>query len=120
MFSGFLINTWIVATIVAVIAGTTGFFAVMRGAAFASHTLPQGAFAGAAGAALIGASTLLGLGVFAAAGALVIAWLGKRGRHDVVTALAFVLMLGLGALFVDEHRVPRPRSTPCSLARFSA
>lgn len=101
MFSGLFLNTWIVATVVAVVAGATGFFAVMRGAAFASHALPQGAFAGAAGAALIGASTLLGFGVFAGAGALLIAWLGRRGRHDVVTALAFVLMLGLGALFLS-------------------
>ena len=101
MFSGFFFNTWVVASVVAVIAGAAGFFAVMRGAAFASHALPQGAFAGAAGAALIGVSTLLGLGVFAGAGALLIAWLGRRGRHDVVTALSFVLMLGLGALFLS-------------------
>ena len=34
------------------------------------------------------------------------AWLGKRGRHDVATALAVVVMLGLGSLFLQlEHRV---------------
>lgn len=86
---------------VALAAGLVGFFAVMRGAAFASHAIPQGAFAGAAGATLIGVSSLAGLGVFAFAGALLIALLGRRGRHDVVVALAFVLMLGLGALFLS-------------------
>lgn len=94
-------NTWIAASMVAVVAGVIGFFVVMRGSAFVAHALPQGAFAGAAGAALLGASTILGLGVFSVAGALLIGLLGKKGRHDVVTALALVLMLGLGALFLS-------------------
>src|SRR5277367_1608310 len=101
MFSGFMINAWEVASIVAVVAGVVGFFVVMRGAAFAADAVPQGAFAGAAGASLIGVSTLLGLGVFALAGALGIGLLGRRGRHDVATALALVTMLGLGALFLS-------------------
>ncbi|MGA8296877.1 MAG: metal ABC transporter permease [Acidimicrobiales bacterium] len=101
MFSQFLVNAWIVGSMVAIAAGLVGFFAVMRGASFASHAIPQGAFAGAAGATLIGVSALAGLGVFALAGALVIALLGRRGRHDVVVALSFVLMLGLGALFLS-------------------
>ncbi len=39
MFSGFMLNTWIAATAVAVIAGVTGFFAVLRGSAFAAHSI---------------------------------------------------------------------------------
>jgi zinc/manganese transport system permease protein len=39
--------------------------------------------------------------VFALSGALGIGVLGRRGRHDVVTALALVFMLGLGALFLS-------------------
>ena len=53
MFSGFMTNAWIVATIVAVIAGVVGFFVVLRGDAFPAHAIPNGAFAGAAGAALV-------------------------------------------------------------------
>jgi zinc/manganese transport system permease protein len=101
VFSGFMVNTWTVASIVAVVAGVVGFFAVLRGSAFAAHAIPNGSFAGAAGASLIGVSTLLGLGVFALAGALAIGLLGRRGRHDVATALALVMMLGLGALFLS-------------------
>ncbi len=101
MFSGFLMNTWIAATIVAVIAGVVGFFAVLRGSTFAAHAIPNGAFAGAAGAGLLGISTLVGLAVFSVAGALAIGSFGRRARHDVATALALVLMLGLGALFVS-------------------
>ncbi len=100
MFSGFMMNTWIAATIVAVIAGVVGFFAVLRGSTFAAHAIPNGAFAGAAGASLLGISALTGLAVFSIAGALGIAALGRRARHDVATALALVLMLGLGALFI--------------------
>jgi zinc/manganese transport system permease protein len=101
MFSGFMINTWVVATIVAVVAGAVGFFVVLRGSAFVADALPTGAFAGAAGASLIGVNTLVGLGVFSLLGALGIGWLGRRGRHDVAVALALVAMLGLGALFLS-------------------
>ncbi len=102
MFANFMINAWEAATIVAVVAGIVGFFTVLRGSAFAAHALPNGAFAGAAGASLIGASTLVGLGVFSLAGAFTIAGLGRRARTDVATALTIVLMLGLGDLFLSR------------------
>ena len=101
MFSGFMVNAWTVASIVAVVAGVVGFFTVLRGSAFAAHAIPNGSFAGAAGASLLGVSTLLGLGVFSLAGALGIGLLGRRGRQDVATALALVMMLALGALFLS-------------------
>jgi len=101
MFSGFMVNTWAVASIVAVVAGVVGFFVVLRGSAFAADALPTGAFAGAAGASLIGVNTLVGLTVFSLLGALGIGWLGRRARHDVAVALALVAMLGLGALFLS-------------------
>ena len=101
MFSGFMVNTWVVASIVAVTAGLIGFFVVLRGSAFAAHAIPNGAFAGAAGATLVGTSTLLGLGVFSVLSALAIGWLERRGRPDVATALALVFMLALGALFLS-------------------
>ena len=96
-----MVNAWLVASIVAVVAGVVGFFTVLRGSAFVAHAIPNGSFAGAAGASLIGLSTLLGLGVFAMGGALTIGVLGRRGRHDVATALTLVLMLSLGALFLS-------------------
>lgn len=102
MFSSFMVNAWEAATVVAVVAGVVGFFTVLRGSAFAAHALPNGAFAGAAGASLIGVNALLGLGAFSVAGALTIAGLGRRARHDVATALTIVTMLGLGALFLSR------------------
>src|SRR6266699_4362696 len=77
MFGAFMMNTWITATIVAVIAG-------------------------AAGASLLGINTLIGLAVFSLLGALGIGSLSRRGRHDVVTALALVMMLALGAAFLSR------------------
>jgi zinc/manganese transport system permease protein len=101
MFSGFMVNAWTAGTVVAVVAGLVGFFVVLRGSAFVAHAIPNGSLAGAAGASLIGVNTVLGFGVFALLGALGIGVLGRRGRQDVATALALVMMLGLGALFVS-------------------
>jgi len=81
-------------------AGVVGFFIVLRGSAFFVDAVPQGAFAGAAGASLIGINTLIGLAA-ALLGALGIGWLSRRGRRDVATALALVALLGLGALFLS-------------------
>jgi zinc/manganese transport system permease protein len=101
MFASFMVNTWITGSIVAVIAGVVGFFVVLRGAAFVADAVPQGAFAGAAGASLLGISTLAGLAAFALIGALGISWLSRRSRRDVATALILAMMLGLGALFLS-------------------
>ena len=100
--AGFMMNAWITGTIVAAVAGVVGYFVVLRGSAFPAHAIPKGAFAGAAGASLLGISTLVGLAVFAVLGALGIGTLGRRGRNDVVTALALVMMLALGAAFLSR------------------
>ncbi len=101
MFSGFMAGSWESASIVAVVAGVVGFFVVLRGAAFVADALPQGAFTGAAAASLLGINTLIGVAAASLAGALGIGWLGRRGQRDVATALALVVMLGLGALFLS-------------------
>jgi zinc/manganese transport system permease protein len=108
VFSGFMTTVWLVATVVAVIGGVVGFFVVLRGAAFPAHALPNSAFAGAAAASLLGIDALIGLGVFAAGAALAIAGLGRRGRPDVATALALVLGLALGALFLSRSQQYEP------------
>jgi zinc/manganese transport system permease protein len=108
VFAGFMVNAWTVGTVVAVVAGVVGFFVVIRGSAFAAHAIPNGAFAGAAGANLLGLNPILGLGVFSVLAALGIGSLSRRGRHDVVTALALVLMLALGALFLSRSTEYEP------------
>jgi zinc/manganese transport system permease protein len=108
MFSGFMVNAWMIGTIVAVVAGVVGFFVVLRGTAFPAHAIPNGAFAGAAGANLIGVNPLVGLGVFSLAAALGIGRLARRGRADAVTALALVMMLALGAAFLSQSSEYEP------------
>lgn len=109
MFSGLMINAWEVATVVGVVAGVVGLFTVLRGAAFVAHAVPNAAFAGAAGATLVGVSTVAGLGVFAALGVAAIAWLGRSARRDVATALVIVVMLGLGSLFLSFSGAYEPQ-----------
>jgi len=101
MFSSFMVNTWIVATMVAVVCGVVGFFVIVRGAAFAAHALPMGAFSGAAAATLLGINQFYGLVVFSGLGVLGISQLSRRARHEVATALSLVALLGLGTLFLS-------------------
>jgi zinc/manganese transport system permease protein len=82
---------------------------VMRGAAFPAHAVPNGAFAGAAAANLMGINTLVGLGVFSLGAALGIAKMSRRGRADAVTALALILMLALGAAFLSQSTEYEPQ-----------
>src|ERR1700727_1880057 len=109
MFSAFMANAWITATIVAIVAGVVGFFVVLRGSAFPAHAIPNGAFAGAAAANLFGFNVLWGLGGFSVLAALGIGTLGRRGRHDVATALALVVMLSLGAVFLSRSGEYEPQ-----------
>ena len=125
MFTGVMANTWLAATAVAVIAGVTGFFAVLRGSTFAAHAIPNGAFAGAAGASLLGLNPFTGLAAFSVAGALGIAglgvlaiWLGivlaydsfywpPAGRGWPVSFFVVTLIVG-GYLVTYLRRDPRP------------
>ena len=102
MFDDFMVNTWIAATLVAIVAGIVGFFVVIRGASFAAHALPLSAFPGAAAANLMGVNPLIGLLVFSGLGVTGISQLARHGRRDLATALSLVMLLGLGALFLSR------------------
>ncbi|MGC8521875.1 MAG: metal ABC transporter permease [Steroidobacteraceae bacterium] len=101
MFSTFMLHAWIVATMVAVVAGAVGFFVVARRAAFAAHALPLGAFPGAAAAALLGVNELLGLAVFCALGVVAISQLQRAERSEVASALWLALSLAVGTLLLS-------------------
>jgi zinc/manganese transport system permease protein len=101
MFSSFMLNTWIVGSLVALVAGVAGFFVVLRGTTFAAHALPLGTFPGAAFAGLLGVNPLYGLVAFAGLGVLGIFELSRAQRSDVATALTLIFLLGLGTLFLS-------------------
>lgn len=101
----FMQNAFAAGTLIALIAGAVGYFMVLRGQSFAGHTLANVGFAGAAGAALVGWSPVVGLLIFGIAAALLIDLLG--GKHtksqwgqDVAIGTTQTFALGLGLLFI--------------------
>ena len=111
MFSyPFMVNAFRAGTIVAIVAGVTGWFMVLRKQTFAGHTLAVSAFPGAAAATLLGVSATAGYFTFALAAAVVIAIASRPSRAQgfseesaVVGALqAFVLACGY--LFVYLYK----------------
>jgi zinc/manganese transport system permease protein len=100
----FMQNAFLAGTLVAIIAGVMGYFAVLRHQSFASHSLANVGFAGATGAALFGISPIIGLfiaGIIAACGmqALNLAT-GERRHNDVAVGAIFTASLALGSLFI--------------------
>jgi zinc/manganese transport system permease protein len=102
MFASYMINTWIAATIIAVVSALIGVLVVLRKESFASHAIPNGAFAGASGALLLGINVFLGLGVFSLLTALSISLNRMRAKADSGTALALVTFLALGSAFISQ------------------
>jgi zinc/manganese transport system permease protein len=104
----FMVQALEAGTIVAVMAGTIGWFMVLRRQAFAGHTLSLIAFPGAAGATLAGLPLALGYFGACALGAVVLAAVGAgeaRGRsgESAATGTLQAFALGLGFLFVSLY-----------------
>jgi zinc/manganese transport system permease protein len=100
----FIINAFIAAGIVAVVAGVVGFFLVMRGQTFAGHALSHVGFAGATGAVLIGASPFQGLLLLTLVSGVAMGLLGERiSGRDVAIGTVLSLSLGLGLLFLHFY-----------------
>ena len=103
----FMVNALEAGTIVAVTAGITGWFMVLRQQTFAGHTLSVIAFPGAAAASLAGLPIALGYFGFCALGALALAAIaGTRrslsGESAAIGALQ-ALALALGFLLVGLY-----------------
>src|SRR5919202_140623 len=76
----FMINALEAGTIVAVMAGVTGWFMVLRRQTFAGNTLSLTAFPGAAAATLAGLPTAVGYFGFCGLGALALARIAGSSR----------------------------------------
>ncbi|MDA8387104.1 MAG: metal ABC transporter permease [Nitrospiraceae bacterium] len=97
----FVENAFIAGILIAAVAGTVGYFVVLRAEAFAAHALSHVGFAGATLAALLGASAILGTSAFTIAAALGIGAAGERMRgRNVEIGITLALALGLGVLFL--------------------
>ena len=99
----FMRNAFAAATIVALVAGSIGYFLVLRGETFAGHALAHVGFPGATGAVLIGVSPFVGLSVFTLLAGIGISLIGERGQRDVAIGLVLTLSLGLGLLFLHFY-----------------
>jgi len=91
-------------TVVAIIAGITGYFVVLRRSAFTAHAFSEIGFAGAAGAVLWDIPPIVGLLLGSILGALAIAALGRRATNrDTQIGIVLAFALGLGLLFISLY-----------------
>lgn len=98
--------------VVAVVAGSVGFFLVLRNLTFAGHALAHVGFAGATGSILIGLGALWGLLAFTLAAAVMMGLLGDRLRNrDVAVGIVLSLALGLGILFLYLYTTSAAEAT---------
>jgi zinc/manganese transport system permease protein len=100
----FMRNAFAASGIVALVAGTVGYFLVLRGQIFAGHALSHVGFAGATGAILIGIPALWGMVGFTVAAGLAMGMLGERlSGRDVAIGIVLSLSMGLGLLFLHYY-----------------
>jgi zinc/manganese transport system permease protein len=90
--------------IAAVLAGTVGFFLVLRGQTFAGHALSHVGFTGATGAILFGLSPFAGLVGFTLVTGVAMGLFGEKlAERDVAVGMTLSLALGLGLLFLHFY-----------------
>ena len=103
----FMVNALEAGTIIAVMAGVTGWFMVLRRQTFAGHTLSVIAFPGAAAASLAGVPLAVGYFGFCGLGALALAGIAGSRRSLSAESAAIgslqALALALGFLFVSLY-----------------
>lgn len=104
----FMQYAFLAGTAIALAAGLTGYFLVIRGQVFTGDALSHVAFTGALAALAFGLDARLGLFVATIAIALLMGVLGPRGRaDDVVIGSIFAWVLGLGVLFLSIYTTSR-------------
>ncbi|HVB16871.1 MAG TPA: metal ABC transporter permease [Stellaceae bacterium] len=108
----FMRNAFAAAAIVAVVAGTVGFFLVLRGQTFAGHALAHVGFTGATGAVLVGIAPLWGLVAMTVAAGIGMGAIGERlAQRDVAIGLVLASSLGLGLLFLHFYTAYASQAT---------
>jgi zinc/manganese transport system permease protein len=100
----YLQNALISGTAVAVLAGLTGYFVVLRGQVFAGDALSHVAYTGALAALAAGIDLRLGLFAATIGVGLIMGLLGGRATaDDVVIGSTFSWILGLGVFFLAYY-----------------
>jgi zinc/manganese transport system permease protein len=100
----FMRTAFVASGLAAVLAGTVGFFLVLRGQTFAGHALSHVGFTGATGAVLFGLSPLAGLVGFTLVAGIGMGLFGEKlASRDVAVGMMLSLALGLGLLFLHFY-----------------
>jgi len=100
----FMVNAYEAGTLVAIVAGITGYFVVLRRSAFTAHAFSEIGFAGAAAAVLVNIAPIIGLLGGAISGGLAIAALGRRATNrDTQIGIVLAFSLGMGLLFISLY-----------------
>jgi zinc/manganese transport system permease protein len=98
----FMVRAFASSGIVAIVAGTVGYFLVLRAQTFAGHALAHIAFAGATGAALVGIAPIYGVIVITVVAGSAMGLLGdKLSGRDVTIGIVLAVSLGFGILFLS-------------------
>jgi zinc/manganese transport system permease protein len=97
----FMQNAFVAGTVVAIMAGVVGYFAVLRRLAFGIEALSHGGFAGATGAVVINQDPFFGLLAFTSFAGMLMGVLGDKLRgRDVAIGATLAFSLALGSLFL--------------------
>ena len=108
----FMRTAFMAGGLVAIVAGSVGFFLVLRNLTFAGHALSHVGFAGATGSVLVGTSPLWGLLAFTLVAAIAMGLLGDRLRgRDVAVGIILSLALGFGVLFLYLYSTHATQAT---------
>jgi zinc/manganese transport system permease protein len=108
----FMQNAFAASAVVALLAGTVGWFLVLRGQTFAGHALSHVGFTGATGAALIGATPLWGMVAMTVVAGVGMGALGERlASRDVAIGMVLSLGLGFGLLFLHFFTASATQAT---------
>jgi zinc/manganese transport system permease protein len=100
----FMRTAFMASGVAAVLAGTVGYFLVLRGQTFAGHALSHVGFAGATGALLFGLPPLAGLVAFTLVAGVGMGLFGEKlAERDVAIGMMLSLALGLGLLFLHFY-----------------
>src|SRR5271154_6377334 len=100
----FVRNALIAGSLSAILGAIVGYFVLIRNAGFAAHALSHIGFAGAAGAALLGLSSLEGMLLLTVGSGLLMGAAGdKLHRRDLAIGMVLSFSLGLGTLFLSLY-----------------
>ncbi len=104
----FFLHAVLAGTAIAAAAGLTGYFLVLRAQVFTGDALSHTAFTGALAALAVGWDLRVGLFAATIAVALLLGFLGHRGKaDDVAIGAVFSWILGLGVFFMTLYTTTR-------------